>query len=160
MLMNSSQKYETGLSIIESLISLLIISVGLLGIAALQLTSLQQNSSAHWHSQAVWYSYEMTDRISANNNAFNDYSGIDTDDDFDQDCQAAPCTAAQMATSDAEEWASMLSNLPGGRGIITSPSANMLTVSIMWNDNSGESNCVNGEPDASDKTCYTVTIRQ
>lgn len=145
---------------IESLIALVIISIGLLGIAALQLTSMQQSASAHWHSQAIWYSYEMTDRISANGpNNFNLYDGIDTENNYSMDCQTNACNPGQMVTADAADWADMVTSLPGGRGVISSPAANTLQISVMWDDTSGISNCTNGEPGAANKTCYTVTIQ-
>ncbi len=161
---NHKIKKQAGLGMIEALIALLVISIGLLGIAALQITSMQNTSSAHWHSQAVWYSYEITDRIRANTIDptnpvnFNLYSGIDTDTDYDMDCQTNACTAAQMVTADAQDWDDLVSLLPSGRGIISSPGANTLQVSVMWRDNSAESNCTNGEPVGSDFSCYTVTI--
>ena len=156
MLINIT-KQQAGFGLIESLVALLVISIGLLGIAALQITSLKQNASAQWHSQAVWYSYEMTDRIVANKNAFDNYDQIDTNGDYDMNCQANPCTPAQIVTSDAQDWKRMVDNLPGGRGVIASSGPNSLTISIMWDEGLEQSNCVNGEPAASGMTCYTVT---
>jgi type IV pilus assembly protein PilV len=164
MLSIKSYKSQLGLGMIESLIALLVISIGLLGIAALQITSMQQTASAHWHSQAVWYSYEMTDRISANTGNpinlanFNLYDGIDTDNGYSMDCVTNACNAGQMVTADAEDWSDMISSLPGGRGVIASTGPNTLQISVMWEDNSGESNCINGEPANADQSCYTVTI--
>ena len=156
-----SIKQQAGLSLIESLIALVIISIGLLGIAALQLTSMQQSAGAHWHSQAVWYSYEMTDRISANkvNPAnFILYDGIDTDNNYNMDCMTNACNPGQMVQADAADWSAMVSTLPNGRGVISSPNANTLQISVMWDDTSGISNCTNGEPATSTQSCYTVTI--
>ncbi len=150
---------------IESLIALVIISIGLLGIAALQLSSMQQTASAHWHSQAVWLSYEITDRISANSVAtvpatFTRYGGIDTQNDYPMDCQTNTCTSDQMVIADAGDWAALVSSLPNGRGVIRAPEGapNTLIISIIWDDASGESNCTNGEPAADNQTCYTVTL--
>ena len=161
--MRSCKRRQAGLGIIESLIALVIISIGLLGVAALQLTGLQQSASAHWHSQAVWMSYEMTDRIAANTDpvnpaVFNQYDGIDTDNSYSMDCESGPCTPAQMVSADAQDWSDLVQTLPNGRGVITSPGANALTISVMWEDNSGVSNCTNGEPVGSTFSCYTVTI--
>ena len=33
-----------------------------------------------------------------------------------------------------------------------------MMVAIMWQDNSGESNCINNETNDENMTCYTVTI--
>ena len=154
-------KTQRGLSLIESLIALVIISIGLLGIAALQLTSMQQSAGAHWHSQAVWYSYEMTDRISAskvNPANFILYAGIDTKNIKKTDCEANTCTAAQMVQADAADWSAMVSTLPNGRGVTSLTNENTLQISVMWDDTSGISNCTNGEPATSTQSCYTVTI--
>jgi type IV pilus assembly protein PilV len=149
---------QQGISMIESLVSLLIISIGLLGIASLQISSIKQSSSAHWHSQAVWANYEMTDRISANSSdSFATYADIDTDNDYSMDCTANECTPAAMITADAEDWKTQVSQLPDGRGLIKSNAPDTLDVTVMWLDPAGNKNC--GALDA-DRTCYTVTIRQ
>ncbi len=162
---------QSGMGLIEALIALLIISIGLLGIAALQITSLQQSSSANWHSQAVWYNYEMTDRINANRNGFVDadgvpspalladaYDEIDTNNDYSRDCQEGACTPAQMVTADAQEWATLVSNLPQGRGFVSEDDG-LITVSVMWDDGADTTNCINGEEDSAKMTCFTVTMQ-
>lgn len=158
-LVNTAKK-QAGLGMIESLMALVIISIGLLGIASLQITGMQQSSSAQWHSQAVWYSYEMIDRINANRSAFDQYANRNTDGTTATDCLNNPCTPAQMLEADLDDWANLVSLLPGGKGEILQPEANTLQVSIMWDDNSGESNCLFGEGNSTGQTCYTVTIAQ
>ncbi len=163
---------QAGISLIEALIALLVISIGLLGIAALQISSLQQSSSANWHSQAVWYNYEMTDRINANRAGFVDasgdisqavlaaaYSGIDTNGSYSQDCQSGPCTAAQMVQYDAQEWQTLVQNLPQGRGFVNLTAAGLLVVSVMWDDGADTTNCTNNELDSANMTCFTVTTQ-
>ena len=120
---------------------------------------MQQTASSHWHSQAVWYSYEMTDRIGANRTAFNDYAGIDTNGAYSQDCQQAPCTDAQMVTADAQDWKALVESLPEGRGVISANADGTLMISVMWRGAEGESNCINGEDTPDGRTCYTVTVR-
>ena len=152
-------KNQSGISMIESLVSLLIISIGLLGIAALQMSSLKQTSSAHWHGQAVWSSYAMTDRISANNPTFfNNYNGFDTNNSYSMDCNSAACNPGDMAKADAADWKIQVEKLPDGRGLISSVNgANTLDITVMWLDPAGEKNC--GALDAN-RTCFTVTLRQ
>lgn len=150
---------QKGIGLIESLITLLVISIGLLGIAALQITSLKQSTSSQAHSQAVWFSYEMTDRINANRGAFDQYIGIDTNNSYSMDCSASACTPAQMVDADAKIWSDLVKTLPDGRGVITQPVAGTLQVSVMWDDGSDESNCIYNEPNSAGMTCYTVTIQ-
>ena len=150
---------QQGVSLIESMISLLVISIGLLGIAALQITAMKQNNSALHHSQSVWISYDMADRIRANSGQFAAYGGIDTDNAPPQDCSGG-CTAALMVGSDAESWASLVQNLPSGRGTITSPAANELLIRVMWDDEGTGVGGINCTPAAADLTCFSATIIQ
>ncbi len=146
---------------IEALVSLVIISIGLLGVATLQISGIKQSSSAQWHSQAVWANYEMTDRISANSAAvFASYAGIDTDNNYSQNCTTNPCTPAQMITADAQQWKAQVSQLPLGRGVISSSNANTLDVTVMWQDPAGNHNCGALDTTIQTRTCYTVTIRK
>ena len=155
--MSVSQIKQQGISLIESMIALVVISVGLLGIASLQLTAMGQNTSALNHSQAVWLAYNMSDRIRANNSQFLNYDGIDTSGSYSGDCVASACTPAQMLQADAAEWTVMLQSLPGGRGRITS-NADGLLVTILWDDegtgNTTSTNC------NVDITCYTLAVTQ
>ncbi len=89
-------KQQRGVSLIESMIALLVISIGLLGIAAMQMTAMKQNGSALHHSKAVWAAYDMADRIRANFGQFGIYDGIDTTTVYNQNCTTGVCTAAEM----------------------------------------------------------------
>ncbi len=143
------------------MIALLVISIGLLGIASLQLTAMNQNASSLNHSQAVWIAYNMSDRIRANISQFDNYNGIDTTNNYAQDCMApATCSNAQMRESDAADWSTMIANLPGGRGIITN-NADGLLVTVMWDDEGTGANGTNCGPDPDiDLTCYTLAVAQ
>lgn len=58
--------FMTGLSLIEMLIALLVVSVGLLGMAGLQAYSLRMNTSAYYRSQANTLAYEILDAMRTN----------------------------------------------------------------------------------------------
>jgi type IV pilus assembly protein PilV len=151
---------QQGVTLVEAMIALLVISIGLLGIASLQLTAMNQNTSALNHSQAVWYAYNMSDRIRANITEFANYDGIDTTNSYSQDCLSATCNNGQMRVADAADWATMISNLPAGRGIIGS-NADGLQVTVMWDDDGTGATGTGCGPDSSvDLTCYTLTVAQ
>ncbi len=156
-------KKQLGLSLIESMVALLVISVGLLGIAALQVTSMQQNNSALHHSQAVWIGYNIADRIRANMTQFGSYAGTDTNTTYSQDCASAisDCDAADMVVADQQDWATAVQNLPGGRGTITIPlgKPNELLIRVMWDDDGTGVSGIGCGGGSSDLTCYSVTIR-
>ena len=151
---------QQGVTLVEAMIALLVISIGLLGIASLQLTAMSQNTSALNHSQAVWYAYNMSDRIRANITEFDNYDGIDTSNGYAQDCLSSACTTGEMLTADAADWASMVTNLPAGRGIINN-NADGLVVTVMWDDEGTGATGTNCGPDpAVDLTCYTLVVAQ
>jgi len=156
--MLARKHFQQGITLVESMIALLVISIGLLGIASLQITAMSQNASSLNHSQAVWYAYNMSDRIRANLSEFNNYNGIDTSTSYTQDCMSSACTNAQMLTADAADWSTMIGNLPGGRGIITN-TADGLQVSVMWDDEGTGATGTNcGTNPNVDLTCYTLVV--
>lgn len=158
--MLASTRFQRGVTLIEAMIALLVLSVGLLGIASLQLTAMNQNTSALNHSRAVWYAYSMSDRIRANLPEFANYDGTDTAAANSQDCMALACSSAQMRVADAADWATMVSNLPAGRGLITS-NADGLLVTVMWDDERTGATGTGCGPDPSvDLTCYTLALGQ
>ncbi|WP_448109362.1 type IV pilus modification protein PilV [Pseudomonas azerbaijanoccidentalis] len=64
-----SRHAQDGMTLIEVLVALLILSVGLLGAAAFQLNALKYTDSARMTSQASFIAYDMMDRIRANSAA-------------------------------------------------------------------------------------------
>src|ERR1700750_1982034 len=57
---------QRGMTLIEVLVTLVLISVGLLGVAALQLTSLRSNQEAFVRSQASALAGDILDRMRSN----------------------------------------------------------------------------------------------
>ena len=156
--MLATKKIQQGVTLVEVMIALLVISVGLLGIASLQITSMSQNTSALHHSQAVWAAYNMSDRIRANSPQFANYNGIDTATGYVQDCETNTCSNAQMRVADAAAWEAMVETLPGGRGTIVS-NADGLLVTVMWDDDGTGATGTNCGTDPNvDLTCYTLTV--
>lgn len=158
--MLNKTRNQQGLTLVEAMIALLVISIGLLGIASLQLTAMNQNASSLNNSQAVWYAYNMSDRIRANISEFVNYDGIDTSNAYSQDCMSTPCTTGQMVTSDASDWTTMVGNLPGGRGIIAND-VDGLVITVMWDDDGTGATGTGCGPDTNvDLTCYTLVVAQ
>ncbi|AHG41066.1 pilus assembly protein PilV [Pseudomonas syringae CC1557] len=65
MLYNTRHR-QTGMTLIEVLVSVLILAIGLLGAAAIQLNALKYTDSSTMSSQASFIAYDMMDRIRAN----------------------------------------------------------------------------------------------
>ena len=64
--MRRSQKYSQGFSLIEVLVAVLIVGVGILGVAGMQVVSLQQNRNVLLRDQALQAANDILDRMRAN----------------------------------------------------------------------------------------------
>src|SRR5574343_439121 len=64
-------KTYTGFTLIEVLIAMLVLAIGLLGLATLQTYSLRSNLSAYTRGQATQLLYDMSDRMRANSSLAN-----------------------------------------------------------------------------------------
>ena len=119
-----NRRLQTGSGLIESLISILVVSVGFLGFAGLQVKGLSAANDSLFRSKAVYLSYQMADRVRANLPA----ASAGAYDNFTS--QTAPssgctvtvnCTPAQMAANDFAEWLTEIQSptvLPVGGGVI------------------------------------------
>lgn len=109
---------EAGFTLIEVLVAALVLGLGLLGLAGLQVMSLRNNQSAHFRSVATQAAYDMVDRMRANRIGLVDgnYHNVVASAD---DCVASACTPLQMAGYDFAQWSNHLAaNLPLGAGIV------------------------------------------
>jgi type IV pilus assembly protein PilV len=155
-------RVEQGLTLVEVLVALLVLSIGLLGIAALQLTGLRENTSALRHSQATWIAYEMADRMRANRVGIETdaYDSVTTVGATSATCgSGASCSASDIATFDTFEWAQMVQQLPGGVGTVTDLGGERFAVRVMWDDRGDGVSGTGCDPtDATDMTCVNITV--
>lgn len=111
---SSLNQRSVGFTLIEVLIAMVVLAVGLLGLAALQATSLRNNQSAYFRSQATQLAYDIADRVRANPTGNYNNQAASADN-----CVTNACTPAQMAGYDLAQWNAQLANqLPMGVGII------------------------------------------
>ena len=98
-----SLKNSKGFSLVEVLIALIIMSVGMLGIAGLYVHSLQAGRTSMLRHQAVTLAGDIADRIRANPTAGDAYTAAAG---ADNGCVAtgATCDAEQMAAHDIGLW--------------------------------------------------------
>jgi type IV pilus assembly protein PilV len=102
--------HNQGFSLIEVLVALLVLSIGLLGLAALQTTSLQYNTGSYFRTQATFLAYDIIDRMRTNIAAVvdNDNSGYDqpttTNVTPPVNCDTSICTSADLALYDVKKW--------------------------------------------------------
>src|SRR5690606_31720765 len=104
--------------------------VGLLGVAALQMTSLRNNHEAYFRSQASILAGDILDRIRANSNAFRVGQ-------YDADFNATG-TAGTTAGRDLEDWQDDIDRvLPGGAANAAGRierNGSIVTITIRWSE--------------------------
>ena len=133
-----SKKSVKGVSLIEVLVSVLILAIGLMGIAAMQATALSNSQSSLERSQAVIHTYSIMEAMRANVTAAraNAYSPAN---DSGWIC-AAPAGGSLVA-DDINTWITDIttSNQTGcGRIERVLPLANNeFRISVRWNDSRG-----------------------
>jgi type IV pilus assembly protein PilV len=135
---------NTGFTLIEVLIAMLVLAVGLLGLAGLQAASLGKNQSAYNRGQATQLAYDIADRMRANVAGKTTYTTIlPTAATAKANCLTTTgCTPANMAENDLYEWncavaggcANVAVTLPSGAGTIAVLSG-VFTITINWDDN-------------------------
>ncbi|MET0846554.1 MAG: type IV pilus modification protein PilV [Pseudomonas sp.] len=114
---------QEGMTLIEVLVALVILTVGLLGAAAIQLNALKYTDSSRMTSQASFIAYDMMDRIRANSGA--DYTGT-------------PPTAGNLNVArdqDLYDFTANIVNFGGATatGTVTL-SQRVYTITITWDD--------------------------
>jgi type IV pilus assembly protein PilV len=121
-----------GFTLVETLVALVILSAGLLGVAALQFTSLQNNNSAVFRSQATYFAYDIADRMRANRDRV--LAG-----DYKTSYGAVSGTPTNVAQTDVQAWkVALAASLPSGDGEILSDIDGNVTIRIRWDDSKGE----------------------
>ena len=115
--MRKGARHIRGISMVEALVALVVISVGMLGIAGLYLSSLQAGRSANLRMRAVNLASEMADRIRANRDGKIAYNLANGATPSAVNCSAGDCTPIQLAQSDQNIWVTAIRDtrlgLPG-----------------------------------------------
>ncbi|MGF6691051.1 type IV pilus assembly protein PilV [Metapseudomonas resinovorans] len=127
-----------GFTLIEVLIALLVLAIGLLGMASLMVASVQSNQSASVRSQASTLAYDMAERLRLNRDRAVTSTSYETDGTnipADPNCKTDGCTPAQVATLDLREWLTQLAQV-GLSGSITRANNNRYTISVLWQEDS------------------------
>lgn len=156
-----SMKAQRGLTLMEVLVAVLILSIGLLGIAGLQLGALKSNTSAYYTSQGTWLAYDMADRMRANIDGVEagSYNGIDVNGgEAAVDCSGG-CAPAAVANYDAYMWGLKIGTLPSGQGTVVNNGDGTFTISVMWDEGQGAAGTGCNPANPADKICAQVTFR-
>jgi len=137
---------DKGFTLIEILVTMFILAIGLLGLAALVLEGMRNNQGAYLRTQATVLAYDMSDRMRANRNNVSDYADFSTDGASTQlpSCASSDtgCSPTAQVTLDLVEWTREIQGvggdmalLPGGEGTIEQDAATgTYTITITWDE--------------------------
>ncbi|MGZ8256242.1 MAG: type IV pilus modification protein PilV [Gallionella sp.] len=130
---------QRGFSMMEVLVTLVIIAVALLGTAGLQAHALKTSKSSEFRNQAIFLSADIVERMEANKSAavagsYKRTAGVGTVSTTCDSAAVAPCNDAALASYDLDNWQAAVAQLPSGVGSITGAAGNPATyiVTISW----------------------------
>lgn len=143
----ASLEQQSGLGLIEILIAVLVLGIGILGVASTQVVSLQMNSQSQARSQAVLLAEDLLDRIRANSDNLGNYALVqgDAQGAANGACSTAFVPAnATVAANDIAAWENSLSCLlpAAERTVAVNLVNNTVTVTIDWDQNDPNMNPV------------------
>jgi type IV pilus assembly protein PilV len=123
-------KKSKGFTLLEILVTLLIMSFGLLGIAGIIVNSFKNNQSSYARTQASWLGNDIIERMRANR-----VTAETAPSPYNLPMGIAPAGAGVVLT-DLSEWrASLAGALPVGTGsVAVNPATQTVTVVIQWDD--------------------------
>lgn len=142
---------QRGVGLIEVLVALIVLSIGFLVSANMQIRGMRSNQHAYHQSQAMMLVGEMMDRMRNNREgvAAGAYDDTTTETSTKPTCFSSGCDAAGVADLDLFEWSANLEPLRGesefvpmlppapdgspAAGSISNPDINgVYTVSLSW----------------------------
>jgi type IV pilus assembly protein PilV len=159
---SNSTGRQSGFSLLEILVAIVVLSIGLLGLAGLQAVSLSNNQAAYYRSIASQQVYDMADRIRANlaGVGAGNYNALAAGlPGTNPDCVTAVCTAANIAISDHRQWNTMNALLlPAGDGTVAG-AGGAFVITVMWTEKGNvfnDPNCPVGTP--ANTRCFRTTM--
>jgi type IV pilus assembly protein PilV len=141
-MLNANRRKQKGMTLIEVLVSVLILAIGLLGAAAIQLRALKYTDGSAKSSQASFIAYDLMDRIRANvdGNASTRAAGVTGPGVLST--YALPATTAapvaNMNVARDQDLADFRANIvtlgPAATGAVDVSAGPQVTITITWSD--------------------------
>jgi type IV pilus assembly protein PilV len=136
---------QSGFTLVEVLVSLVVLSIGLLGMAKLVLVTAHANDSAYLRSQATALAYQIIDNMRANLGGATTggyVTALSAMPAAPTGCVAAACNNTQLGLWDVYSWKQHLStSLPSGTGSIATSATFPVTATVIvqWDDSAAQS---------------------
>jgi type IV pilus assembly protein PilV len=155
---------QAGFTLLEVLITIVIVAVGLLGTAALQAYAIKVSQGGQFRTQAVLLATDLLERLEANNAAAatGSYVADLPRTTAASDCSAASCTASEMAAYDLSRFQErMQAALPDSSASITRDGAGpwVYQIKITWKERSFKQKSTTSSTGNTETFSYTVQRR-
>ena len=127
--MSRPVRTERGITLIEVLVTVVILSIGFLAAARMQVEGMRYSQSAYHQAQAYFMASDMIDRMRANPEGARDgfYDGMVTAAGLaDRNCDVAACNVSSLAEQDLFDWSAYI-HQPAGGGVASLPSSDGVT---------------------------------
>ncbi|KGJ88258.1 type IV pilus modification protein PilV [Thalassotalea sp. ND16A] len=154
-----AHKRQRGFSLMEVLISILIITFGMFGVAKLQLNALRDVQNAHYASKAASFATQMAEQITTNKTALAHYQlAANQQVSASVNCSATSCSSANIAKYDLQLWQQKIANaLPFGQAEIIA-TAHTAKIIVRWDQNRDGSSGLNcPKKDNNDLECTRIS---
>lgn len=131
---------QQGFSMIEILVTLVIIATALLGTAGLQAHALKTSKGSEFRNQAIFLSADIIERMEANKAeaVAGNYAVAAGPGAVNTDCDVkGTCTGPVLTAYDLANWQAQVAKLPSGLGsiVLTTPgNPATYTITVSWTD--------------------------
>jgi len=123
-----------GITLVEVLVTVLVVSIGLLGLAGLQAASTQYNHSSYMRTHANNMAYDIADRMRANRQA-----AMDGDYDVVIPQGGSAPSGGSVAAQDLQQWWTAIDGtLPAPEAEVAVDGDGNADITIEWLDDRGE----------------------
>lgn len=128
---------QQGFSLIEVMVAMLLLSIGMLGIAGIIVNNLKNNQSSYARGQASMLVADIVDRMRANRGA-----AELTPSPYELALAATPAAGGGVPGDDLRQWsAAVATSVPSGVGAVAVDAATRnVTVTIQWDDSRARGN--------------------
>lgn len=142
LISRESSSRQAGIALMESLIALLVLALGVMGLAGVQIRLLAESRVANHRAVAIGLIDDMANRIMNNRNAAlaGAYTSAWGATSLAVNCVATPCSTAQLAQSDVFDWrSSVVAQLPGGNATVftSTNDPRQFGIAVSWRANEG-----------------------
>lgn len=149
---------QHGTNLVEVMVALAILSIGLLGLAMLQLQGLKHNTGSYSSTQATFLANEIIERMRANSSAASSYV-LAPPASLLKNCATSSCNVTEIAAFDLYHWTNAVTDpvngLPGASATIVSLGGSTYRIKIFWRHKIG---ATEDEDETIDSQDWTVTI--